>query len=543
MDDFIEYVPAPLLRQLVDGRWLPVVGAGFSRNARVPSGNPPPDWKQLGTLLAQDIPDLDYEGPLDAISAYQQAFERPLLVDRVGALLRINDARPSGAHIAFARLGFEHVVTTNFDTLLERASESVQRPCLPLVEESQLSNRNSYPGPRLLKIHGDINHPHRLVLTEDDYDGFLTQYPLLATSLSALLINHTAVLIGYSLDDPDMRQLLSVIRNRLGRLTPLLWAIQIDSPPHLINRFERRGVRVINIPKRRGQSYGDRLESLFDAIRSYWRQELIDESTSTDERALADLKLPPANSKICYFAVPIELLSWYREIIFPIVETSGFVPVAPRDVLTPPGTVATKIDALIGRAALVVVEFTGRNALFELGLALGGHPPDAIMLVADEDPLELAGSRAVQDVLGPTDMTGFSIAVRPRDLTEATDTLTHTITEWLKRHAAARVDLRGQSEPERLLANHEYRAALIAAIALLENGLSTGDLEPDVIRRISLADVVRRAASRGLIDEPDTSTILDAIRLRNAALHQGLRVTAGQAEAAVRVVMEVLRRL
>src|SRR5262249_22980108 len=161
--------------------------------------------------------------------------------------------------------------------------------------------RNRYPGPRLLKLHGDILHPDRLVLTEDDYDGFLNRNPLLATSLGALLIDHIAILIGYSLDDPDLRQLLSLIKDRLGSLTPPLWAIQINSPQHIVNRYERRGVRVINIPKRRGKSYGDQLSELFEALHAHWREKLIGESQSTDERALADLKLPSSSSRTCYF--------------------------------------------------------------------------------------------------------------------------------------------------------------------------------------------------------------------------------------------------
>jgi SIR2-like domain len=131
--------------------------------------------------------------------------------------------------------------------------------------------------------------------------------------LGALLIQHTAVLIGYSLDDPDMRQVLQVARNHLGRLAAPAWAIQVESAQHVINRFERRGVRVISLPRRRGISYGEQLAELFDALREHWEAEL--RSQSTDERARADLKLPPRSSRICYFrrATGIaEPVSWAR---------------------------------------------------------------------------------------------------------------------------------------------------------------------------------------------------------------------------------------
>lgn len=532
VDSVLWHVPLPLLRQLVEGLWLPVVGAGFSRNCSVASGDLPPDWKKLGALLAEDLAGLEYDGPLDAVSAYQQAFGRAALVDRVASLLRVHDAQPGAAHRSFARLGFQNVITTNVDLLLEKAYDSVQRVCLPLVDESQLSNRYSYPGPRLLKLHGDVHHPHRLVLTEDDYDGFLTEHPLLATSLGALLIDHTAVLIGYSLDDPDMRQLLQVARNRLGRLAPPVWAIQIESPQHVVNRFERRGVRVISLPQQRGKSHGEQLAEFFDALREHWEAELLGSSQSTDERALADLQLPPRSSRICYFAVPLELLSWYREVIFPIVERSGFVPLAPWDVETPPATVATKIAALIDRAALVIVEITGRNVLYELGLAVSRHLPNSVLLISDETV-----PAGVFDA-------GIRVIRRPWDLNAAAELLGKSIARWLEENAAATAPADGESEPERLLTAGQYRAALIAAISLLETSLSRRLDEWHASgRRSPMSQVIDRAVRSGLIEEIESGQLNEAIRLRNAALHQNAHVTERQAREAVTAIMTIVRRI
>jgi hypothetical protein len=59
----------------VEGQWLPLIGAGFSRNAVVESGDLPPDWKNLGKFLAEQLPDFDnYLSPLEVISAYEHAY-------------------------------------------------------------------------------------------------------------------------------------------------------------------------------------------------------------------------------------------------------------------------------------------------------------------------------------------------------------------------------------------------------------------------------------------------------------------------------------
>ena len=46
---------------------------------------------------------------------------------------------------------------------------------------------------------------------------FLPAIPLLATYLANQLITKTAVFVGYSLDDPDFRQIWHIVSDRLGR--------------------------------------------------------------------------------------------------------------------------------------------------------------------------------------------------------------------------------------------------------------------------------------------------------------------------------------
>src|SRR5437867_2986879 len=47
----IDRIPSPLLDDIVQGRCVPIVGAGFSRNAILPSGLSMPLWRELGNLI------------------------------------------------------------------------------------------------------------------------------------------------------------------------------------------------------------------------------------------------------------------------------------------------------------------------------------------------------------------------------------------------------------------------------------------------------------------------------------------------------------
>jgi hypothetical protein len=99
----------------------------------------------------------------------------------------------------------------------------------------------------LLKLHGDLNHPQRLVVTEEDYDRFIQTNPLMVTYLSNLLITRTPIFIGYSLADTDFRQVLSVIKDRLGRLRRQAYVLTFDVSSPERKRYERRGVRCLDI--------------------------------------------------------------------------------------------------------------------------------------------------------------------------------------------------------------------------------------------------------------------------------------------------------
>jgi hypothetical protein len=353
---YLEYFPKPLLDDLINGRWLPVVGAGLSLNAKVPLGKSVPLWGELGKRLEADLNDFASSGPLDAISAFEHEFGRARLIERLSEILLLREALPGEAHRQFCSIPFDLVCTTNFDFLLERQYDLTPRYVYPVVDEEQLSLNVSRDGTLLLKLHGDLRHPSRLVVTEGDYDAFLSKYPLIATYLSNLLIAKTAVLIGYSLDDPDFRQVWQIVAQRLGRSRRQSYAIAVGAKPADVARFARRGVTVINLPGNRDK-YGEILAGAFEELGAHWRNKILSVSTVTEEEPLRELLLPrDASTRLCFFAVPLHRLPYYRDRVFPSVEALGLVPVTADDVISPGDSVSAKIDALMDRSVAIIVE-------------------------------------------------------------------------------------------------------------------------------------------------------------------------------------------
>ena len=530
--NYLKYFPKPLLDDLIESRWLPVVGAGMSKNADLPPGRNMPLWNELGKLIAEDIPDYTYFNALDALSAYEHEFGRPKLIERLSELLLVNEARPGTVHRSFCSIPFDVVCTTNFDFLLEKQYEFTPRPYTPIVDEEQLSVRVSKASASLLKLHGDLNHPNRLVVTEEDYDAFLSRYPLVATHLSNYLITRTAVLIGYSLDDPDFRQLWQIIGDRLGKSRRMAYTISVGAKEAEIARFDRRGVKVINLPGSKNK-YAEILDASFKELRDYWRTNVVETSHVTEEGPLRELSLPSDSAtRLCFFALPLSALPFYRDRVFPLVREIGLVPVTADDVISPGENYLAKIDALINRVSLVVVDVSSDFTLAEVKMAMARNAPNQLIIIAEE------GAQL------PFNIQNYRVVYRPKLTSVEIDPFINTLGQWLS-DIAQELEPSFSHEPRRLLQAKEYRAAVIAAITYLETSLRERlDLpKSEKGRIISVREMLNIAHNQELLGKYEVKQILEWLRVRNSVVHGDTNVSAQTARRIVIGVSEITGQL
>ncbi|HSS76547.1 MAG TPA: SIR2 family protein [Thermoanaerobaculia bacterium] len=535
MPDYLAHFPEPFLEDMVQGRCLPFIGAGFSLNAKIPKGKKMLDWDGLGKKVAAALPEYQYTSAVEALSAYSHEFTRVKLVELLSSALLITTIQPAKTHEEFCRLPFERVVTTNFDFLLEQAYARISKYCIPLISEDQLAMGDSQAGVRLLKLHGDLHHPNRLVVTEEDYDSFLTTLPLLATHLSSLLIDHTAFFIGYSLDDPDFRQIWQVVKERLGTLRRPAYVLQVGSPSHTVARYERRGVKVINLPKTPTRSYGEILEIVFRELLEYWSSKVISLSTATEPEPQAELSLPSsAQSRLAFFSVPTRYAAVYKARIYPIAERYGFSPIMATDVATPGDSIMAKVYALIERSAIVVADLSSPNTMLEVGMVLskGGMAKPLILITEDQ-----AGV--------PFDVAGHQVIRRPRSLDEESPAFIKAI-ESAFADAFSRISASLEDEPNRLIAKKEYRAAVIAAFSLLEHDLrQLFELSGlDIFAsRSTLGMLLEYARKEEVFSVKEYKNIRDLVTVRNRIAHTRSEVTAAQAKTIVREIAGATAKL
>lgn len=127
---------------------------------------------------------------------------------------------------------------------------------------------------------------------------------------------------------------------------------------------------VINLPTLQNRSYGETLAMAFVELATYWRANLPMTSTSTDAEQV-ELSLPSsAQTRLAFYAVPTKEAAIYKEYLYPLAERYGFTPIMAVDVLSPGDNVMAKVEALIGRSAIVIADIGTQNTTNEAMMAL-----------------------------------------------------------------------------------------------------------------------------------------------------------------------------
>lgn len=100
-----------------------------------------------------------------------------------------------------------HIITTNYDKLLEASNHIYSKQYDVIVEERDLlvSDKGKY----IIKMHGDLEYPKTVVLKERDYLDYSQNHVLVELFIKSLLTDHTFLFLGYSLNDYNIKLIIS----------------------------------------------------------------------------------------------------------------------------------------------------------------------------------------------------------------------------------------------------------------------------------------------------------------------------------------------
>lgn len=212
-----------------------MVGAGFSMNAKPVFENAKkfPSWQDLGNIFyekarGEKISEAKYNffDPLKLAYEVESNFGRPVLDSLLRANIPDSDYKPSELHHSLLSLPWTDVFTTNYDTLLERAADSVnERNYKVVVHKDNLVH--STP-PRIFKLHGCFSASTPLIISEEDYRVYPQKFAPFVNTVQQTLLENTLCLIGFSGDDPNFLKWVGWIRDNLGmKNSPKIYLIGV----------------------------------------------------------------------------------------------------------------------------------------------------------------------------------------------------------------------------------------------------------------------------------------------------------------------------
>nr|WP_237427593.1 SIR2 family protein [Deinococcus xianganensis] len=112
----------------------------------------------------------------------------------------------------FSKIVIDGVITTNYDTLLERVfGEDLKA----FIGQSSMLKAPVQKIGEIYKIHGCITKPQSLTLTLEDYKEFNRRNFYIAAILTQIFTEHPIIFLGYSISDPNIRTILSNIVENL----------------------------------------------------------------------------------------------------------------------------------------------------------------------------------------------------------------------------------------------------------------------------------------------------------------------------------------
>ncbi|RKH08339.1 hypothetical protein D7X74_31830 [Corallococcus sp. CA047B] len=209
------------------------IGAGMSFNA-IPkaryrelgfrgTGTPRAfSWKELSEKLRSELKYYGEDGESDALwlaELYEQAFGTEALIRIIRDAVPDDFLSPGEAHEEIHKIRWQAILTTNYDTLIERAWKATHAPgkiqtCV--TDADLVRSSGQQMALEVIHLHGILSRPETIILTLEQYRRYPERSPGLLAKVRQLFIQHPMLLVGFSATDPNFIQWNGWISDLLG---------------------------------------------------------------------------------------------------------------------------------------------------------------------------------------------------------------------------------------------------------------------------------------------------------------------------------------
>jgi hypothetical protein len=243
-------IPDELIRAVTDGSATFLCGAGVSFRVNLPSFKQLTEcvYSRLGESSNHEAAERnaigrkEYDRALRSLEKRSHRPGRPSRVRDAVAELLVPPAVPFPDHLALLQLsrdgeGRPRLLTTNFDTLFERAAQAGGMSNVPSYAGVSIPRAGGERDHGILHLHGRIAddalslEPTDLILTSADFGDAYLRSGWASRYIEDRMRLGTLVLIGYSAEDAAMRLLLETLDADRDRFRDLhdIYAIELGT--------------------------------------------------------------------------------------------------------------------------------------------------------------------------------------------------------------------------------------------------------------------------------------------------------------------------
>ena len=197
--------------------------------------------------MKSELPDelSDEPDALKLAQLYKDSRGHKEYMDRIKEVLLYNKAVPNPLHKSILELNPCHIITTNYDNLIEQEIHNEFKQYAIVREDKdipQMVHPNS-----LVKMHGDYLTDN-IVLTETDYFNYPEKFRLVRAFVQSLFASKLVLFIGFSFVDLNLKMILNQLKTILAENMQRAYLLSCERPNDLQNQyFANKGMNIFQL--------------------------------------------------------------------------------------------------------------------------------------------------------------------------------------------------------------------------------------------------------------------------------------------------------
>lgn len=241
--------PKFLVEQLKIGNVVPFIGSELSSLSGVPT------WEKIIRHVLQSTGQKQDEYLMSDQTRLSQIIQdNHLSIKQTLIQFLSRPWRPNDLHEALLSFNFDTIVTTNYDSLIEKSLEYYEWPVNRIWKQDQLFQYNEKDAIQILKPNGSIEDTSDLVLNKQDFDTFKRNNTFFFQLLRTVFLTKTVLFIGVTLDDPNFQILMDELMP-LNSHSKMHYGIFSHLSPSDKQKMKERSVHLIDLDEGGQQHY------------------------------------------------------------------------------------------------------------------------------------------------------------------------------------------------------------------------------------------------------------------------------------------------